>query len=97
MDRSQQLDAMTGTESAGDPQNVSAGGLYRPISDRALVKFRDAGPTLPAERRTHHSGLQCVLHKVIAPAPVLGKLIVMLIEHFMGFKRRDAKPTGQRL
>src|SRR5262249_21391 len=95
MNRPQQSNAVTGAENAGDPQNFTGTGLYRPIPDRALVEFGNAGSTMPAKCRAHDAGLQRMLHEIIAPGPVLRELLAMLREHDVRFECRHAEAPSQ--
>ena len=82
-------------QDAGNAQNVGAGRLNRPIANRSLVEFGDAGAAGPAESRAHDAGLQRVLHPIVRPCPVLRELLVVLVEHLVRFECRDAEPAGQ--
>ena len=59
-----------GGPDAGQPQNIGAGALHRPIPDRTLVELGNAGAAIPAEQRRHYSGIERVRQPIVRPTPV---------------------------
>jgi len=86
-DRRQQFDAVARGQNAGNPQNIGAGALDRPVADRAIVDRPDDSNVIgPTKRGPHHAGLQRVGNVIIRPGPILRELLTVLAEHLVGLK-----------
>src|SRR4029077_15397484 len=80
----------------GEPKHIGAGALDRPISDRALAEFGDAGRALPSEHGLHGAAVERAVQPIFGPLPILREQSVMVHQHLMRFDVRDAETRRQR-
>src|SRR5262245_56034836 len=66
-----QRQVVAGAPDVGEAEYVGAGALDRPISDRALAQFRDAGGTFPTEHSAHLAGGERVMQPILGPMLIL--------------------------